>query len=187
MIRSLMKKNFKVYCFLRELIMLFRIFRYRWVSISKRTWVVPKQNYIARDLVVGDYGFIAGGCTIYPEVTIGRFVLIAPNVSIVGADHEFNLVGVPMCFSGRQPLPATTIGDDVWIGTSSIIMVGVSIGHGSIIAAGSVVTKSVPDFAIVGGAPAKVIRYRFDTEQERNQHLKMLRKINSYGYLVRDL
>ena len=56
------------------------------------------------------------------------------------------------------------IGNDVWIGDSAIIMDGVKIGDGSIIAAGAVVTKDVPPYAIVGGVPAKIIRYRFDED-----------------------
>jgi acetyltransferase-like isoleucine patch superfamily enzyme len=56
------------------------------------------------------------------------------------------------------------IGHDVWIGTNSLILSGVTVGHGAVVAAGSVVTKDVPPFAVVGGVPAKVIKYRFDEE-----------------------
>ncbi len=167
--------------------MMLRVAMRRWPSVSIKTWVVARQKYIARDLVVGDYGFIGRDCTIYPNVNIGRFVLIAPEVAILGADHEFRKLGVPICFSGRQSIPTTCIGDDVWIGMSSKIMVGTKIGHGAIIAAASVVTKDVPDFAIVAGVPAKVIGYRFDTEEERIKHLSALSKINEYGHLVGDM
>ncbi|ELA7570041.1 CatB-related O-acetyltransferase [Vibrio alginolyticus] len=57
------------------------------------------------------------------------------------------------------------IGNDVWIGVNAIILSGVKIGHGSIVAAGSVVTKDVPDYSIVGGNPAKVIKYRFEKHE----------------------
>ena len=59
----------------------------------------------------------------------------------------------------------TVIGNDVWIGTRSIIMDGVSIGHGAVVAANTVVTKDVPPFAVVGGVPAKIIKYRFPAEK----------------------
>ncbi|XWO33132.1 hypothetical protein JQR86_11375 [Pseudomonas sp. JZ134] len=167
--------------------MRFRVARFGWHSVSVKAWVVARQHYISRDLVLGDFGFIGRDCTIYPRVQIGRFALIAPEVSILGADHEFQKVGVPICFSGREPLPYTFIGDDVWIGMSAKIMVGTKIGNGAIIAAASVVTKDIPDFAIVAGVPAKIIGYRFDSEEERAQHLRALHKINNYGQLVRDL
>lgn len=61
---------------------------------------------------------------------------------------------------GEAPLRKVTIKDDVWIGTRAIILPGITVGKGAIIGAGSVVTKDVPDYAIVGGAPARVLKYR---------------------------
>jgi acetyltransferase-like isoleucine patch superfamily enzyme len=58
-----------------------------------------------------------------------------------------------------------SIGSDVWIGTRAIVLRGVNVGHGAIIAANAVVTKNVPDYAIVAGVPAKIIRYRFDPDK----------------------
>ncbi len=171
----------------RELVMSYRKLRFGWKGISNKTWVVPKQDYISKDIIVGDFGFIARGCTIYPKVEVGRFVLIAPNVSIIGADHNYRKVGVPICFSGREELPNTLIGDDVWIGQDALIMVGVRIGNGAIIASKSVVTKDVPDFAIVAGIPAKVIKFRFESENERSDHLKLISEVDSYGVIVEDL
>ena len=94
---------------------------------------------------------------------------------------------MPICFSNRGILPETNIGDDVWIGQGAMVMVGVSIGSGAIIAARSVVTHDVPPFAIVAGVPAQIKTYRFDNEEERQRHLKSLAKIDSYGELVGDL
>ena len=80
----------------------------------------------------------------------------------------------PVFYSGRDSVRAkfsqhkleglalTKIGNDVWIGRSAIVLSGVNIGNGAVIGAGSVVTKDVPDYAIVAGNPAKLIRYRFD-------------------------
>lgn len=186
-IKNYLKSNRKVYLFLRESIMRYRKFRYGWAGVSVTSWVATKQRYIAKDFTMAEYGFIGRDCTIYPNVKMGRFVLIAPEVSILGGDHEYRKVGIPICFSGRQPIEDTIIGDDVWIGMSAKIIVGVTIGDGAIIAAGSIVTCDVPPFAVVAGVPAKIVRYRFDHDEDRERHLKKLSKICCYGELVSDL
>lgn len=110
-------------------------------------------------------------------VEIGKFCSIASGVTIItGGNHpihwkslypiriKFNLVGKyedGMPFS-KGPI---IIGNDVWIGTNVLILSGVKIGNGSVLAAGSVVTKDVPPFSIVAGNPAKVIKFRFDSDQ----------------------
>lgn len=133
------------------------------------------QQFIAKDIKVGAYGFIGTGCTIYPNVTIGNYCLIAPRVQILGFDHEIGVAGTPICYAGRQSLLATKIGGDVWIGTGAFIRAGVTIGNGAIIGAQSVVTKNVPPYAIVAGNPAKNIRMRFD-KSEIEIHEQMLQK-----------
>lgn len=107
------------------------------------------------------------------QVIIGRYCSIGPNVTlIVGGNHPTAWVstfpfraklqmtgafsdGMP---SSRGPIE---IGSDVWIGTGSTVLSGVSIGHGAVVAAGAVVTRSVPPYAIVAGNPAAVVRIRF--------------------------
>jgi acetyltransferase-like isoleucine patch superfamily enzyme len=101
--------------------------------------------------------------------------MFAPDVTIAGADHIFDQPGVPMYFGGRPELPETLIGDDVWIGARVCVLAGVKIGRGSIVAMGSVVTKDIPAYSIVGGVPAKLIRHRFDAEGEL-MHDEMLSK-----------
>ena len=106
---------------------------------------------------------------------IGSFCSIADNVIIGPASHPYNWVGgSPVFYSGRDSVKAkfskfdrqkqkrTIIGNDVWIGINSMIKSGVKIGHGSIIGMGSVVTKDVDPYTIVGGCPAKIIKKRFD-------------------------
>jgi chloramphenicol O-acetyltransferase type B len=106
---------------------------------------------------------------------IGSFCSIADNVIIGPSSHPFNWVGgSPVFYSGRDSVKAkfsefdrekpnrTVIGNDVWIGINAIIKSGVKIGHGAIIGMGSVVTKDVEPYAIVGGCPAKIIKKRFD-------------------------
>jgi virginiamycin A acetyltransferase len=109
--------------------------------------------------------------------SIGAFCSIAEGVMITDKNHPTQLVTThPILFSREygfvesERLAALTegknrrveIGNDVWIGTKAIILPSVRIGDGAIVAAGAVVTKDVPDYAIVGGVPARIIRYRFD-------------------------
>lgn len=102
--------------------------------------------------------------------------MLANNISIIGGDHNFNQTEMPMIFSGRGVLESTIIGKDVWVGAYSRIKAGVSIGDGSIIAMGSVVTKDLEPFSIYGGVPAKKIKDRFNSLRDTNLHKEMLKK-----------
>ncbi|MEJ7587418.1 MAG: DapH/DapD/GlmU-related protein [Ferruginibacter sp.] len=108
------------------------------------------------------------------KLTIGDFVSIAENVIfILGGNHQVNtitpyplysqLVGAAPGRDARTKGPII-IEDEVWIGFGTIILSGTRIGKGAIIGAGSVVTADIPAYAIAGGNPAKVIRYRFDED-----------------------
>ena len=85
--------------------------------------------------------------------------MMGPDVVILTNSHIFTDISLPMRCQGETVAPVY-IGDDVWIGTRVIILPGVRIGNGVIIGAGAVVTKDIPDYAVVGGIPAKIIRYR---------------------------
>jgi acetyltransferase-like isoleucine patch superfamily enzyme len=93
------------------------------------------------------------------RLEVGDYVLIGPNCAILTGNHTFDAIDVPMCFQPNSYL-RTVIGNNVWIGASCTIRPGVTIGDGSIVAAGSTVVKDVPSYAIVGGVPAKVLKYR---------------------------
>jgi acetyltransferase-like isoleucine patch superfamily enzyme len=88
---------------------------------------------------------------------------------------------VPIIFSGRPDLRPTVIGRDAWIGAHSIILPGVEIGDGAIIAAGSVVSRSVPPCEIHGGVPNRKIRDRFENAADRVRHLEFLREAPRRG------
>lgn len=138
--------------------------------------LIGKGSTVSKDLHAGDYVYIGPGAIIYPRVSIGSYTMLGPRVIIMGEDHIFDKSGTPTIFSGRPALPETKIGFDVWIGAGSFIRCGVEIGDGSIIGAGSIVTKNIPPFSIVAGNPAKIIRKRFSSEDEINFHRKNIRE-----------
>lgn len=146
------------------------------------TFNIGGKSVISQDLLAEEYSFISKNCLIYPGVSIGRYTMLAQNVQVIGADHNYDIVSTPMTFSGRPALSKTFIGRDVWIGANSIVMVGVKIGDGSIVAAGSIVTKDVPPYCIVGGIPAKIIRKRFPLKSDEDKHTQML-----YGAVLKNV
>lgn len=161
--------------FYRQLRMFFIRKKFRLKNVHK-TFYMNKGCQISPDLIAGPYVFIGFDCVIYSKVTIGDYTMLAPEVKIVGGDHKFDKSGTPMIFSGREKQLETVIGKDVWVGTRTTIIRGIKIGNGAIIAAGSIVTKDVEAYTIVGGSPAKFIKNRFNTEIEREVHQNMLEK-----------
>ena len=112
------------------------------------------------------------------KVRFGNHIMLGPGVTMVSGNHRIDIIGKYMSeVSDAMKVPENdqdiVIEDDVWIGSNAIILKGVTIGTGSVIAAGAVVTKSVPAYSIVGGNPAKVIRQRF-SQEEINQHQGIL-------------
>ena len=160
--------------------LIYRYFKRFWIKyIYGLKKVHPTFNIggrvnISFDLVADEFSYVGAGCLIYPGVKIGRYSMLAQNVQIIGSDHIFDKVGIPATFAGRPSLEPTYIGRDVWIGANSIILTGVRIGDGAIIAAGSVVTKDIEQFSIVGGVPAKFIKRRFSSSKDIENHLSML-------------
>ncbi|MBI9015952.1 MAG: CatB-related O-acetyltransferase [Phycisphaerae bacterium] len=158
------------------------LFGYRFRSYGKCFTVSDLKSGFKKNAIdAGDYVFIGARAHIHANVKIGHFTMLACDVAIVGGDHRFDIVGIPARFTGRDGLDdlLTVIGDDVWVGHGCIIMAGVNIGRGAIIAAGSVVTKDVPAYAIVGGCPAKIIKYRFTIEQQEKHNESIDKLIKS--------
>ncbi|MBO8173592.1 MAG: antibiotic acetyltransferase [Bacillaceae bacterium] len=114
--------------------------------------------------------------------TIGKFCSISWDVTIGALSHPINTVSthsfpytsrIGFVDKDNHNHKQTSLGNDVWVGCNSVILPGIKIGDGAIIGAGSVVTKDVPDYAIVAGVPAEIIRYRF--EENIRQKLKEIK------------
>ena len=136
------------------------------------------EHTVIRDSSIGDYVYV-GNKTKINRTIIGNFCSIGPNVQIGLGTHPTNLLSTfPAFYSTRKQcqisftksdsyneVGTNMVGNDVWIGANVIIMDNIKIGDGAIIAAGAVVTKNVLPYSIVGGVPAKNIKYRFSQEK----------------------
>ncbi len=115
----------------------------------------PFYTDCGKNITVGKNVFINSGCHFQDQggITIGDGALIGHHVVLATLNHDFS----PEKRSTLHPAPIV-IGENVWIGANATVVPGVTIGNGSIIAAGAVVTKDVPENVVVGGAPAKIIK-----------------------------
>lgn len=121
---------------------------------------IDRMVILGKNIKLGDYSGIGRNSYISDHVKIGKYVMMGPDCLIYTRNHQFSDVENPMCFQGFQDYKMVIIEDDVWIGGRVIILPGVKIGKGSIIGAGSVVTKDVDAYSIVAGNPAKIIGTR---------------------------
>lgn len=151
-------------------------FKKKWRKKNKHNFTFAQNIFPIEIVEVGKYSYgplnIRSWDAKNEKLVIGNFVSIAEDVLfLLGGNHNIEtfstypfkvmLLGEEKEAWSKGPI---IVEDDVWIGTRVIILSGIRIGQGAIIGAGSVVTKDVPPYAIVGGDPARVIKYRFDEE-----------------------
>ncbi|WP_397445428.1 acyltransferase [Polaribacter sp. R77954] len=159
-------------------VMLFRIF-YPWVKYDGFVRVMKNTRFAKRDIVIGNRVQFGVSCRVVTDVHFGSNILVAGRVIFIGRnDHLFNFPGEYIWDGARGEDGLTIVEDDVWIGNGCTILAGVTIGMGSIIAAGSVVSRSIPPCEIWGGVPAKKIKDRFETEEGKIKHIEFLKGEN---------
>lgn len=118
---------------------------------------------------VGSYNYFGPGCLVnYAD--IGNYCSFAPNSIVAPAEHSLDYATTCLRISRKtinfdEAARRTQIGSDVWCGANTVILQGLTIGNGAVIAAGAVVRTDVPPYAIVGGVPAKILRFRFSSEE----------------------
>ena len=129
-----------------------------------RNLVVEQGAYFGsgKNFIVGDgVGIGKSFKSLNRIVTIDDYLMMGEDVLFLGGGHKYERTDIPMGQQGSITSTSLHIAGDVWIGARAIVLPGCRrIGHGAIIGAGAVVTKDVPDWAVMGGNPAKVIRYR---------------------------
>ena len=130
-------------------------------------------NNAVGDLIIGDYTRIGLGNTIIGPATIGHHVNLAQNVTVTGLNHNYQDADKRIDEQGVSTRPVT-IEDDVWVGANAVILPGVTLGKHSVVAAGSVVSRSVPPYSVCAGSPAKVIK-------QFNPQSKIWEKISPNG------
>ncbi len=131
------------------------------LTIGRKTQISSFCKIKASDgpLAIGSNVSIGTCCFIASHkmgIEIGDYCLISPNVAIIGNDYKYDRLDVPICMQ-EQTSKGIKIGNNVWIGAGAVVLDGVTIGDNVIIAPNSVVSKKVPDNAIIQGNPAKVI------------------------------
>ena len=160
-------------------------------KIKWRKYTFGKNIYIGRmvfmwaknNIIIGDDFYIGKFSQIECDAEIGNQVIFANQVALVGRyDHHYQQVGIPTRlaskirdtdYNWKGLTEKVVIENDVWIGYGTIVLSGVKISQGSIIASGSVVTKNVESFSIYGGVPAKKIGNRFNNDLEMEEHKRL--------------
>ena len=171
-----------------------------WATFWKRSMKYCGKNVFLRpmssdikgleNLSIGEGSSIPRGSVFYctkAPLTIGKKVVFGPNPTIITGDHRYDIIG-SYILDNQDKLPENdepvVIEDDVWCGANVTILKGVTIGRGCIVAAGAVVTRSFPPYSIIGGVPAKLLKYRFSPEQIKLHEEKLSKHESNHSISI---
>ena len=142
-------KKFRAFCFCK------------WnIKQTEKNINIEKNVRISDQTIIGKKSGIGENSILSGQVIIGDNVMIGPELMCYTTNHQTERTDIPMIEQGFAKMKPIVIGNDVWIGSRVIILGGVRVGDGAVIGAGAVVTHDVPEYSIVGGNPAKVIKNR---------------------------
>jgi acetyltransferase-like isoleucine patch superfamily enzyme len=150
--------------------LLMHLYRPLFGSCGKKYFFDPKGYFAYENIHVGNDVIMFWQPILLAaksKIIIGNKVMFGPGVTLIGGGHNTSVVGKFMRdVEEKRPDDdrGVIVEDDVWVGAKAIILRGVVIGRGTIVAAGAVVTKSTPPYSIVGGVPAKLIKFRWDID-----------------------
>ena len=139
-------------------------------QIGNHCQVMPNSNLVTKNIYMEDFSRIQGQCNMISyrgKLIVKRYAAIASGVTIIPSSHT-PTVGLPQFLSYthvNDKDETIVVGEDAWVGASSILLSHCSIGRGAVVAAGAVVSKEVPPYAVVAGIPAKIIASRFTIDQ----------------------
>lgn len=151
----------------------------KFAKIGKAVFIGNGGIFTYKNIEIGNDVYIGQNAVFqssYGKIKIGDHVMFGPGVNIHGGNHKTNEVGKLMKHTSEKQMGddgVITIEDDCWVGANAIILTNVTIGKGSVVGAGSVVTKSLPPYSVYTGVPAQKIRERF-TSEELAEHEKIL-------------
>lgn len=140
------------------------------LSCGNKVHIGRNCTFTYKTISIGESVYFGNNCVVqsaHGYIKIGSHVMFGPGVNLHGGDHLIHEKGIFMDDVTKQfgMDNDLIIEDDVWIGANAIVLSGVTIEKGSVIGAGTVVTKNVPPYAIVVGNPGKIISYRFSQEE----------------------
>lgn len=151
--------------------------RFPWVNYKGFVRVMKGTSFARMNIKIGHSVQFGEYCNVANNVIFGNYILMAGRVCFVGKhDHSFEIPAQLIWFGKRGDAGYCIVEDDVWIGHGVTIVGNIKIAKGAVIAAGSVVTKNIPPCEIWGGVPAKKLKERFQSQDEKNRHLTFLNR-----------
>lgn len=150
-------------CYSKLAMRLRNFFAHRICESAGKGINIERGATFAAGVTIGDDSGIGKDCELHGVVHIGNHVMMAAECVFYTRNHEASRTDIPMSQQGETEMNPIFVGDDVWLGRRVMVMPGVHIGNGCIVAAGAVVTKDLPPYTIAGGVPAKIIGSRLNS------------------------